>query len=511
MNYKMASNDLWYVGVILYLIGTISMAGGINIQKLSLNLNEKKAPEQRRTNCLQPLWVFGILLYTASGILMSLALGFSSQTMVAPLMSMVLISNIIFAHFLLGERITVRDLIATVVIAISIIVVVISTPQSNPSYDQAELITLFQSVYFIAFIVGWGAIVAGMMTLLFILKRRVAADPMGTSDTTLVVLGFAHGAIAGLWGGLCVTLMKSALEIIVGQFTNSGIVGVLSSWLMWLLLIALIVAWVSQLLWINLGLKHCPAMFIVSLEAIFNELTAIVGGLLYFQEFAQFDTNNAILFSVGMLLGLFGVAILVTREQELSFTDADGDDVKGVAEGGEGAGRGKLDGKTNEEKDPPKRLEMGVMVGGKGEDEDEEGRGGLTSSASRSHAPSVERWDDNASERSHGLRSVSESIRASYVREQQQQAAAAVEAGGDRLIPSPIVPTLQRMSLSGEVVGTATSPNGTPSGPSTCGKGVSGVASANREEEEGGEEGRKNMEKVVDDDAASVASAASVR
>jgi len=60
-------------------------------------------------------------------------------------------------------------------------------------------------------------------------------------------------------------------------------------------------------------------------------------------------------------------------------------------------------------------------------------------------------------------------------------------------------------------VGTATSPNGTPSGPSTCGKGVSGVASANQEGEEGGEEGRKKMDKVVDDDAASVASAASVR
>ena len=49
------------------------------------------------------------------------------------------------------------------------------------------------------------------------------------------------------------------------------------------MIFALIVSWLLQMFWINWGLVHCPAIFIISLEAVFNELIAVLGGMLYFQ------------------------------------------------------------------------------------------------------------------------------------------------------------------------------------------------------------------------------------
>ena len=82
-----------WIGILIYLIGTITMAVGAALQKRSLNENNAKAPETRRPPYKQALWVVGILLYSSSGILYSLALIFAPQSTVAPLISFLLVES----------------------------------------------------------------------------------------------------------------------------------------------------------------------------------------------------------------------------------------------------------------------------------------------------------------------------------------------------------------------------------------------------------------------------------
>lgn len=229
------------------------------------------------------------------------------------------------------------DYIALTIIIISVILTTISAPHSNAFYTTEMLIELYESVYFLTFILIWGALVITFYITNRVLYAKIITDCEALTDWQVQLLAFSYGCLAGLWGGFCVTLMKSAISIIAGQFEKDGIVGVLSSWLMWVLLFALIVSWISQLIWINCGLSHCPAMFIVSLEAIFNELIGIAGGILYFQEFRLFSPGFAAMFAIGMACGIAGVSVLATRAQDVTFTmkeekdkDSDASDVNNV-------------------------------------------------------------------------------------------------------------------------------------------------------------------------------------
>lgn len=56
-----------WAGILIYIMGTIFMALGAALQKYSLNQEDKKPPHERKTRCLQPVWVIGIVLYSSAG------------------------------------------------------------------------------------------------------------------------------------------------------------------------------------------------------------------------------------------------------------------------------------------------------------------------------------------------------------------------------------------------------------------------------------------------------------
>mmetsp|Transcript_7512 Transcript_7512/g.9549 ORF Transcript_7512/g.9549 Transcript_7512/m.9549 type:complete len:203 (-) Transcript_7512:1039-1647(-) len=108
-------------------------------------------------------------------------------------------------------------------------------------------------------------------------------------------------------------MMKSAISIII-EYSNKGIKEMFIEPLTYGLLGVLIFCWVFQLYWINTGLERYPAVFIVSIEAVLNELIAVTGGILYFEEYSQFTLKSALLFGFGLFLGVFGIILFATRD-----------------------------------------------------------------------------------------------------------------------------------------------------------------------------------------------------
>ena len=69
-----------------------------------------------------------------------------------------------------------------------------------------------------------------------------------------------------------------------------------------------------QLKWLNTGLQYFPAMFIISVEAIFNEVTSVMGGLFYFQEIYNFNDEQSLIFSLGLIMAVLGVGLIASRD-----------------------------------------------------------------------------------------------------------------------------------------------------------------------------------------------------
>lgn len=54
-----AASKLWYVGVILSIVGSICTNMGVNMQKYSFMSEAKRSIKMKRGYFRQPLWVFG--------------------------------------------------------------------------------------------------------------------------------------------------------------------------------------------------------------------------------------------------------------------------------------------------------------------------------------------------------------------------------------------------------------------------------------------------------------------
>mmetsp|Transcript_11038 Transcript_11038/g.12617 ORF Transcript_11038/g.12617 Transcript_11038/m.12617 type:complete len:458 (-) Transcript_11038:1378-2751(-) len=307
--------NLWYVGVIIYALGAFSMALGVVLQKYSINKEMRKHPDPKLQRPLpkQPVWVLGLVLYGSSGGMLSAALGFAAQSLLTPLMSIVIISNALLARIFLQEPVTKRDAISIGIIIVAVVATTISAPDTENKPTTEELIELYKEPGFIIYVI----ILVSLMSFFYLSNRRVKKKMVNHEDTTEFedfIYSFSFGGSAGCWGGLSVTMMKSAITIIQDKINGDGFFAIFTTPITWILLIVLGACWYFQLRWINWGLERYPAVFIVSIEAVLNKIVGVCGGILYFQEFKLFTPASTVGFVFGLCLGVFGIIMFALRD-----------------------------------------------------------------------------------------------------------------------------------------------------------------------------------------------------
>eukprot|EP00211_Chloroparvula_japonica_P002987 CAMPEP_0119135834 /NCGR_PEP_ID=MMETSP1310-20130426/20155_1 /TAXON_ID=464262 /ORGANISM="Genus nov. species nov., Strain RCC2339" /LENGTH=505 /DNA_ID=CAMNT_0007126779 /DNA_START=71 /DNA_END=1585 /DNA_ORIENTATION=- len=316
----------WVIGLLIYLTGTIMMSGGVNLQKYALNRNKELAEESgeeeiKGVRLLQnPLWVVGVVCYIFAGLFLSVALFFATPALLTPFMSMVLISNIVFAHFLLHEVITRKDLLAIAIVVVGLILTTIFAPHDTGYYTPEYLKELFLKTGFIVFFCLLLASIAAFLAINYVLYYQVKACEIPAQELSqwkLQLFPFSFAALAGIFGGGTVLLMKSSIEIIVNTAAD-GILVLLSSWSVYLLVFIMGVFWSMQMFWLNRGLRFFHAVYIVSLEAVINEIVAVVGSLVYFGSTEDsFPLLSKIFFSLGLVIGVTGVLVLAYWRKEM--------------------------------------------------------------------------------------------------------------------------------------------------------------------------------------------------
>jgi len=100
------AHELWWLGVILSIVGSICSNMGVNLQKYSFMREAKRRVTHKRGYVRQPLWVFGLLLVVGGSILDFVALGFLPQSLAAPVGGSTMVANVAFASLFLKEKFT---------------------------------------------------------------------------------------------------------------------------------------------------------------------------------------------------------------------------------------------------------------------------------------------------------------------------------------------------------------------------------------------------------------------
>lgn len=318
--------NLWFVGVFIMTLGTCMQAFGGNLQRLSARREESKNsnPKRRRKVCKQPLAIFGIIMLVGGGVVSSAALAFSAQSILAPLILLIFISNPVFAHYINDEPFKRRtDGVCTLLIMGSVALVISFAPHHSASYNADHLKWLFQQSAFVAFL----CIVFSAIFASWYVKRRIF-QRLGqdwTKLTELRDLAFVHisyGVLGGTFGGMNITFTKAIFTIIVDTFevgyekdgVGGGIRELFLNWILYVLGFSLLLTFFLEVKFTSDGLQVSSAMIVVSTLAVSEEIIATLGALLYFQDFHYFTDHGAVMFTLGTILGLSSViAMCVLR------------------------------------------------------------------------------------------------------------------------------------------------------------------------------------------------------
>ena len=129
--------DLWILGVFGALIGTFLSTLGLGLQKMT---HEKLKAEGKEIEnyCNHPLWLLGIGCLVVDAVLDVWTFGLAPASLLAPMASMVLVWNVVTSPCLVGEQLTKRGLVGTVIIISGSICATIFSQHDTPSYSLED-------------------------------------------------------------------------------------------------------------------------------------------------------------------------------------------------------------------------------------------------------------------------------------------------------------------------------------------------------------------------------------
>jgi len=307
-----ANNYHWAVGVILAAFASVVSNLGLNFQKLTHIQNAGKGEKAHANYYKSKLWMLGLAMIILGSLADFAALAFGAQSIIAPLGSLTLVSNVFFAPCLLGETLTARDIFATITIIFGATIAVIFASHKDTIYGLEQLFGFYEQprfgLYAIFIMVTIGVLWSAIQYMETIRKESHRSPQY----LRLVKYHrFCYAALSGTIGAQSVLFAKCTAELVVNSVMGQGFL--LSYYQTWLVLICMCTTVFLQLKWLNQGLQRFDALYIVPVFQSFWILISVIAGLIFFGEYAEMNKIQSAMFPVGIFFTIAGVYFLSQR------------------------------------------------------------------------------------------------------------------------------------------------------------------------------------------------------
>lgn len=312
----------WSFGLFLAMAGYTMCGAGMNLIKLShikrgtsSVSSLRETPFNKRSSPMAAtfVWFCGYGVNSLGGVLNTAGLRFAAQSLIAPLSSMALIANALCATYVLGERMDVRDVVPMFLIAVGNILAVASANHSEQrGLTLREISTLFRRPSFRMYLVTVILLAALLMLIRGRLRARIRKSGGAelASPRLVAYAGLCHAAAAAMLSVNTVFLSKASLLALTDGFHNALKPQFLALILTWL---SLVCFWIYTL---NRLLASHDILFIVPAIEVLWSLCSMIGGGIFFDEYASLSTKRRILFAIGVVINLSGVFVLSRRGEK---------------------------------------------------------------------------------------------------------------------------------------------------------------------------------------------------
>lgn len=341
----------WIVAVVLAIVASTISNIGLNLQKLALNLRKQNETLKKGTYTTIPatnssasvgavvtasvtslsgtekakpitklyiisIWLLGMLGIVGGALCDFGALAFGAQSIVAPLGSWTLVANMVIAPAFLGEKISKRDLASTLVIVAGCTISVATAAHDEELFTIDQLYSLYTTIRFAGYATTILSIVLLMLLCIRYVERlRARYGKLSKQYNKWYRFHrFSYPCVSGILGAQSVLFAKTVVELVT--ISSSGGPFLLSQWKTYPILLGLTLSITSQIYYMQLGLARFDALICVPVFSCFWIFVSVCGGGIFYGEFSEFSTLQAVLFPVGVLLCCGGVYVLSLRETE---------------------------------------------------------------------------------------------------------------------------------------------------------------------------------------------------
>ncbi|CAG8433534.1 6731_t:CDS:2 [Ambispora gerdemannii] len=315
-----------FIGVIFAVTGNILISVALNVQKYahneleelqlsklrsasySTNATRSHRPTSDRYEALlnpetddylylhSKAWWLGVLLMLTGEVGNFIAYAFAPASLVAPLGTVALISNVILAPMMLKETFRKQDLLGVAIAIIGAIVVVINSKTDEVKLDPVAIIAAMSKT---------NSLIYFGITIFTIVCLMSVSDKIGP-HFILVDL-----SLVALFGGYTVLSTKAISSMLTMTF-----VLMFEAWITWFLLFVLIVTAVAQIKYLNKALQRFDSTQVIPTQFVLFTMSAIIGSALLYNDFAEMGFLKGLYFLAGCLSTFIGVYFITSNRNK---------------------------------------------------------------------------------------------------------------------------------------------------------------------------------------------------
>ena len=263
----------------------------------------------------QLTWQCGLALVIVGSLFDFAALAFASQSLIAPLGSLTLVSNVFLAPLLLKEKLSRRDVVCTLVIVVGAALAVSCASHDDSTQSVSAMFSNFLRIQFIAY----AALVVLSVVVLRVITWKAAAlrkrahtsrEAAKRYQAGMKYHRFGYAAAAGIMGAQSVLFAKCTSTLFRTMIAGDGVMFVYPG--TYGVLLGLGVTIFFQIRWLNSGLRLFPALYVVPVFQSFWILVSVISGMVFFQEYHGVldQPLQACGFCFGIFLTIGGVYVL---------------------------------------------------------------------------------------------------------------------------------------------------------------------------------------------------------
>ncbi|WVQ95894.1 hypothetical protein IAU59_002993 [Kwoniella sp. CBS 9459] len=249
------------------------------------------------------LWWAGMVLISIGEGGNFLSYGFAPASVVAPLGTVALIANCIFAPLILRERFHKKELVGMALAILGAVTVVWSSNGSNPRLNPSQLITAIKRLPFVIYTI---------LNILLLIPLIFLSNSHWGHTYLFVDLG-----ITCLFGGYTVLSTKALSSLLSNDF-----IGAWEDPITWFLVLVVAGTSVGQIRWLNRALMRFQSKEVIPTQFVLFSLSAIIGSAVLFQEFRDVPFSRFVNFAFGICTTFLGVHLLTSTPSENDSEDS---------------------------------------------------------------------------------------------------------------------------------------------------------------------------------------------